>query len=1423
MATGGRYTFADMQNPLFLHPSDGPLSVSIPKLQGSGDYRSWKRSFEIQLSSKRKLGFVNGTVTRSTTSEAEATQWDTCNNLVISWLHNNLSENIKQSVLFVNSACDIWNQLERRFSITNGSRKYKLNKDLFAMKQNNLSISEYFTALSSLWEEIESMNTLPALTTITTEITAFLTAINTMREESKLFQFLNGLDDKYGAQRSQLLMMSLLPTVEMACSAIQQEEAQRDVLSSIDSCTVEASAMFSNKQSDRSGVCNVCGGRGHSGDRCWTSIGYPKWHHKYKKSLPKGNSSGSNSKWNNTRTTTAKLANNAQGQFGGNDNVQITSSQLEQLLKLLHVNHCDNGRGFETDDDLECGFSGMVSSCMLAKKSEEWIMDSGASDHMTATLAHLCNVKPASPDYTINLPTGAATVISHVGDLQLPNGLKLFNVLYVPQFQHNLMSIHKLAQDNKCEVLFHPAACTIRDTTTKEVKAVGHVKNGLYYLVDAPVSVKVSEPSHCLAAQNYTNIKAFSIWHQRLGHASVSTLQKISHIKPFIAGTTEVCVTCPLAKFTKLPFPVSDSHARTAFALIHADTWGPYKVCTRSKYKYFLTLVDDHSRMTWLFLMVAKSDYMKTIEMFCNFVSTQFNEVVKTLRTDNAPEFADVNCKNFYHTRGIVHQTSCVHRPQQNARVERRHRQILEIARALRFQAGINLSFWGDCVMTAAHIMNRLPCSAIGFKTPYEVLFKEATPYDHLKVFGCLAFVANVSARSDKFDARGVPCIFLGYPPSQKGYKFMNLLNEALLTSRDAVFHETIFPLNGSSTKPYQTPLPVPLPYTSTPSDDLDLFVENDIPTSSVNSDSSQQVAIPVRKSTRISKPPSWLTTYAHLASSSVDPVTPHIVSPAFNCFLASLTATKDPVTFSQAVLHEHWITAMNIELEALERNHTWEITELHPSKKAIGSKWLYKTKYRPDGSVERYKSRLVILGCRQTYGEDFTETFAPVCKMTTVRALLAMAAMHNWMTIQMDVTNAFLHGDLSDEIYMKFPLGYLGIGSRITATSATRSSSLSHNLVCKLKKSLYGLRQAPRLWFHKLSVTLKSLAYVQSKADYSLFTKHDSSTITMILVYVDDLLIAGNTQSIIDELKVMLSKSFHMKDLGPVNYFLGLEIERSPAGFFVSQRKYVVDLLAEFHMTKASPLKLPIDTHVKLLADSGDVLPNPQNYQRLLGKLIYLTVTRPDITFAVHTLTQFMQKPTTTHMQAAKRVLRYLNGSSSQGILLASNSAAQLTAFCDSDWGSCPNSRRSTIGYCLLLGTSPISWKSKKQSVVARSTAEAEYRSMAMTCCEITWLTTLLSDMGLPNLPPTILNCDNKAALSIAANPVLHERTKHIEVDCHYIRDKINDGSIITQFVPSHAQLADILTKSLPAKQHNKLLHKLGATAPSAVQLEGE
>ena len=371
-----------------------------------------------------------------------------------------------------------------------------------------------------------------------------------------------------------------------------------------------------------------------------------------------------------------------------------------------------------------------------------------------------------------------------------------------------------------------------------------------------------------------------------------------------------------------------------------------------------------------------------------------------------------------------------------------------------------------------------------------------------------------------------------------------------------------------------------------------------------------------------------------------------------------------------------------------------------------------------------------------------------------------------------MDVSNAFLHGDLFEDVYMKMPPGYTHKGCRIELTSDNSSAgkAIHSTLVCKLLKSLYGLKQAPKNWFDKLSYILLILEFQQSKSDYSLFQKNSNSSILVVLVYVDDFFICGTSLSDIDQLKAMLSSTFHMKDLGPLRYFLGLEIERSASDFFMSQQKYMLDLLKEHGMLTVKLVLLPMDSHMKLTSDKGDLMPSSLPF-------------------------------------------RYLVGSSSQGILLASSCVATLTAYCDSEWAGCPNTRKSTTGYCIFLGHSPISWKSKRQNIVARSSAEAEYRAMTLTTCEVVWLSSLLKDLGIKQLTTAKLHCDNKVALAIAANHVLHERTKHVEIDCHFIRDNIKAGLLTTSHVSSQNQIADIFTKILPLQQHQNLMAKLGAS----------
>ncbi|CAL1361803.1 unnamed protein product [Linum trigynum] len=368
-----------------------------------------------------------------------------------------------------------------------------------------------------------------------------------------------------------------------------------------------------------------------------------------------------------------------------------------------------------------------------------------------------------------------------------------------------------------------------------------------------------------------------------------------------------------------------------------------------------------------------------------------------------------------------------------------------------------------------------------------------------------------------------------------------------------------------------------------------------------------------------------------------------------------------------------------------------------------------------------------------------------------------------------------------------------------------------SEGMVCKLKKSLYGLKQASRQWFAKLTGSLLKNRFSQSSSDYSMFVKRVQGRIVIVLVYVDDIILAGPRLGDLEAVKLFLKRDFKIKDLGSLKYFLGLEVTRNSSGISVSQRKYCMDLLAETGLLDAKSCKSPLDCKVKLSATKGTLLPDPSVYKRLVGRLHYLTVTRPDIAFLVQQLCQYQIQPRDTHLQAAYRVLRYLKGAPGQGLHFKSNNDLVLKAYSDADCAACPDTRRSISGYCTFLGGSLIAWRAKKQTTVSRSSSEAEYRALAHLVCEIQWLKGLLAELDVKIQTPVLVYCDNMSAIQIAENPVYHERTKHIEIDVHVTRERIKSGLIKLKFVRSEDQLADLFTKGLSRYRLSYLLDKLG------------
>ncbi|XP_019167565.1 PREDICTED: uncharacterized protein LOC109163266 [Ipomoea nil] len=368
---------------------------------------------------------------------------------------------------------------------------------------------------------------------------------------------------------------------------------------------------------------------------------------------------------------------------------------------------------------------------------------------------------------------------------------------------------------------------------------------------------------------------------------------------------------------------------------------------------------------------------------------------------------------------------------------------------------------------------------------------------------------------------------------------------------------------------------------------------------------------------------------------------------------------------------------------------------------------------------------------------------------------------------------------------------------------------------VCHLQRYLYGLKQAPRAWFKRLHDFLLVTSFVASKTDVSLFHYSARDSRVFLLVYVDDIIMLGNAPSLVDTLLGKLAAAFKIRDLGTPTFFLGIETLSVPGGLVLSQRRYMRDILQWAGMTDCKPLATPASVS-QPVSQSTESFDNPTLYRRLAGALQYLTITRPDLSYSVNRLCQFMHSPTVEHWGLLKRVLRYVRGTLDYRLLISASASADIHAYSDSDWAGCPVDRKSTSGYAVFLGSNLISWVSRKQRTVARSSTEAEYKGLADACAEVTWVVSLLNELGLGSLTAPTLWCDNLGATYLCANTVFHARTKHVEVDYHFVQDKVSAGQLQVHFVSTKDQLADIFTKPLPAARFGALRDKLNVVSHS-------
>lgn len=1088
-----------------------------------------------------------------------------------------------------------------------------------------------------------------------------------------------------------------------------------------------------------------------------------------------------------------------------------------------------------------------------------WNTDTGATSHMTPHRHWLRDYTPfVTPihlaDNNVIYSAGVGSVLFNpILNGRLGRPLLFRRVLHVPALRNNLLSVLYLTRKHGYTVTIEKDTLSFKRNQDLLFTATCDKTNAAYLDGTTDPGQLSNE---CVNFSKASKLD-LTLWHRRLSHLGLDGVKQLM-TKQLVDGLhidsldspDPICEPCIHGKQHRDPFPKhSESRCSELLGLIHSDLHGPLPVRTHAGYRYWMTFIDDKSRFINVFLLKSKDEAFGAFKQFKAYAENQLGCSIKALRDDKGGEYMSNAWNQFMADTGIARQHTARASPQQNGVAERLNRTIQERITAMLHDANLPAKFWGEALRTYVHVHNRCPTSALPNMTPYEMWHKKKPSVAHLRVFGSTAYVHVQKDKRKNLQSHTIKCVFLGYPDDYKAWKFWNPGNMQTIISRDVIFderpHHTHSPLPlTSSLEPLKTsvtpilpkpnvyipyghvddadgcPPPVPIsPLVSVPAPAPGL--------APVISMSPSHVAPlppeppnppPLRRSTRSHNPPKewWIVDHSKIHpqqhpndADDMDSPSPNEsiddALPADECHAALIDS--DPNSYREAMSGSDsslWDRACHEEYQAMMENDTWELVPLPHGREAIGCRWVFKTKYRADGSIERYKARIVAKGYAQRPGLDFTETFAPVAKLASIRAVLALTAIEDLELDQLDFTSAFLNGDINEDLYMEQPEGFR-----------------EGNLVCRLKKAVYGTKQAPRQWYIKLHELLCDLGFRRIESDHSLYIWTKGEAKLIIPVYVDDLTLACNNRPALDFVKRELGNRFKMRDLGPAKLLLGLEITRDRPNrhLYLGQKRYCLSVLARFNMSNCKPVITPIDPNVSLCKTTEpqppEVVETMRNvpYLSAVGSLMYLSQgTRPDIAYAVGVLSQFMTNPGPTHWKAVQRVFRYLKGTLDYKLTFGPSTSTNqlLVGYSDSDHAGNLDTRRSTSGYVFYIGNSPVSWSSKLQPTIALSTGEAEYAATVHSGKEALWFRTFLTELGYNMSGPTIIHVDNQSALAVAENPEHHSRMKHIDIQYHWIREKVAHKQIGLNYIPSSENTADILTKGLNGPRQQYLRSKL-------------
>ena len=1093
-------------------------SVSTPTLSitqcvtlklSSTNYLLWKTQFESFLSSQSLLGLVNGGSVRpsptitvrdgdevSEQENSEFTKWVRKDQLVMAWLFGSLTEKALGSVYGLQSAQEVWFTLGKKYNRVSATRKLDLQRKLQGMTKGQKNMSEYLNGVKSVCDQLDSRGC-------------------PLSEQEMVYGVLAGLGKEYE---------SICTVIEHSMDYVPEltyEDAVYKLVNFDDKLQAYNQPPETNPHmAFHTGRGYNTRGRGNygyrGGYRGRGANSYSTRGRGFSQQFTGGSSSG-----NNTRPT-----------------CQICGRYGHSAARCY--NRFD--QDFESPETVHNALTTMKLSDQERQSGGEWYPDSAASAHITNSEARLQSSEPYAGNDQVIVGNGDYLPITHVGSIALHTSqgiLKLDDVLVCPEITKSLLSVSKLTSDYPCEVTFDSDSVYVKDKGTKQVIGQGRRHKDLYMLKDEKFQAYYSSRQQATSD---------GVWHQRLGHPHKDILQLLVRNKAIVLSNKEtqlLCDACQLGKSCRLPFLASESVSNKPLERVHCDLWGPSLVMSSQGFRYYVIFVDNYSRFTWFYPLKLKSEFYSVFVRFQKMVENLFQLKILKFQSDGGGEFVNHAFLSHLSQCGIQHLVSCPHTPQQNGISERKHRHITELGITMLFHSKAPQELWVEAFFTATFLGNLLPSSVLpDDKSPYEMLHSKPSVYTALRVFGCKCFPYLRPYMKNKLDPKSLPCVFLGYNEKYKGYRCYYPPSGKVYISRHVLFEEKSFPYSDLYSS-FHNKTTSPLLYAwrksnlnthKAPNDQPFTLNEEEFPPlrSVVN-------PLPTQQTPPVSSPsPNGEEDILQHSSSSDDstdddaevpevvaPVAPDIPihsmntrgrsgivkpNPRYALFTVK-SAYPMPKSVKAALKDEGWNGAMNVEMDNMEETETFELVPPEEGQNPIDCGWIYKEKLNADETLLKLRARLVARGNQQEEGIDFLETFSLVVRTATIRTVLHVAITKGWSLRQLDVQNAFLHGELKETVYMIQPPRF---------EDATRP-----DYVCKLKKATYGLKQAPRAWFDKFSSFLLQFGFECSFPDPSLFIYHQGSDVIYLLLYVDDMILTGNNKELLENLMKSLNVQF--------------------------------------------------------------------------------------------------------------------------------------------------------------------------------------------------------------------------------------------------------------------------------------------------------